>query len=457
MKNQTRFVLPESELPRKWYNIQADLSKPCPPPLHPVTKQICSPADLAPLFAEELLKQEVSQERWIDIPEELQEIYRMWRPTPLHRAKRLEKALDTPAKIYYKNESVSAAGSHKPNTAIAQAYYNRQQGIKRITTETGAGQWGSALSMACQFFGLECVVYMVKCSYEQKPYRRIMMETWGASVHPSPSNRTQAGRTILAARPDHPGTLGVAISEAVEDAMTREDTHYSLGSVLNHVILHQTVVGLETKRQLEMAGVYPDVVIGCVGGGSNYCGFAFPFLHDRLTGKHPHTRYVAVEPTACPTLTRGKYAWDYGDGVKIGPIAKMFTLGHTFVPESIHAGGLRYHGDAPLLSLLVEDKQIEAEAYDQKPCFEAALQFARTEGIIPAPETSHAIRSAINHALRCKTEGKAETIVFNFSGHGHFDLAAYDNYLSGKLQDVSLDEKKLQTALQDLPEVQLTL
>jgi tryptophan synthase beta chain len=456
-KSETRILLPSSEMPKQWYNIQPDLPRPCPPPLHPVTHQICKPEDLAPIFAVELLKQEVSQDRWIDIPEELQDIYRLWRPTPMHRAYRLEKLLDTPAKIYYKNESVSPAGSHKPNSAVAQAYYNKKQGIKRLTTETGAGQWGSALSMACNLFGLECVVYMVKCSYEQKPFRRIMMETWKSKVIASPSNLTESGRKILAENPKHPGTLGVAISEAVEDAMQREDTHYTLGSVLNHVLLHQTIIGLEAKQQMEMAGDYPDVVIGCVGGGSNFSGFAFPFIHDRLAKKHAKTRYVAVEPSACPTMTRGKYAWDYGDTAKMAPVALMHTLGHTFVPDAIHAGGLRYHGNAPLLSILVDEKIVEPRAYDQIACFEAAVMFARSECIIPAPETSHAIRAAIDEALRCKREGKAETIVFNLSGHGHFDLTAYDKYLTNQMQDVPLDEKKLQEALNACPEINLNL
>ena len=451
---ETRILLPQSELPTQWYNIQADLKRPCPPPLHPVTKQICTPADLAPIFGIELLKQEVSKDRWIDIPEELQDIYRLWRPTPLQRARRLEKLLDTPAKIYFKNESVSPAGSHKPNSSVAQVYYNKKQGIKRLTTETGAGQWGSSLAMACNLFGMECVIYMVKCSYEQKPYRRILMETWKGKVISSPSPYTQSGKKILAENPNHPGTLGVAISEAVEDALSREDTRYTLGSVLNHVILHQTIIGLEAKKQMELAGDYPDVVIGCVGGGSNFSGFAFPFLQDKLSGKNPKTRFVAVEPSACPTMTRGKYTWDYGDTAKSGaPIAKMHTLGHTFVPDAIHAGGLRYHGNAPLLSLVLDMGLIEPRALNQKACFEAALQFVRSECILPAPESSHAIRAAIDEALRCKAEGRSETIVFNLSGHGHFDLSAYENYLSGKMEDVPFDEAKLQAALSQCPEV----
>jgi len=451
---ETRILLPQADLPTQWYNIQADLDRPCPPPLHPVTKQICTVDDLAPIFGLELLKQEVSKERWIDIPEELQDIYRLWRPTPLQRARRLEKLLDTPAKIYFKNESVSPAGSHKPNSSVAQAYYNKKQGIKRLTTETGAGQWGSSLAMACNIFGLECVIYMVKCSYTQKPYRRILMETWNGKVIASPSPLTASGRKILAEDPNHPGTLGVAISEAVEDALSRDDTRYTLGSVLNHVILHQTIIGLEAKKQLELAGDYPDVVVGCVGGGSNFSGFAFPFLQDKVTGKKPKTRFLAVEPSACPTMTRGKYTWDYGDTAKSGaPIAKMHTLGHTFVPDAIHAGGLRYHGNAPLLSLVLDMGLVESRALNQKACFEAAVQFAHTECILPAPESSHAIRAAIDEALRCKREGRAETIVFNLSGHGHFDLSAYENYLTGKLVDVPLDEAKLKAALDQCPEI----
>lgn len=453
MHAETRIQLPVKELPRQWYNIQADLKHPVPPLLSPFTKQIAKFEEVEPLFATELLKQEMSRERWIDIPDEVRDVYRIWRPTPLHRAFFLEKLLDTPAKIYYKNESVSPAGSHKPNTAVAQAYYNKQQGIKRLTTETGAGQWGSALSFACQHFGLELQVYMVKCSYEQKPYRRILMETWGAKVTPSPSTQTQAGRKALADDPNHPGTLGVAISEAVEDAGPRTDTRYTLGSVLNHVLMHQTVVGLEAKKQLELAGDYPDVLIACVGGGSNFGGFAFPFLHDTLTGHRKGTRFLAVEPSACPSMTRGKYTWDYGDATKMGPIAKMNTLGHSFIPDAIHAGGLRYHGNSPLLSLLVEEKHVEPLAVDQLAVFEAALKFARSEGILPAPESAHAIKVAIDEALRSKREGKKETIVFNLSGHGHFDLTAYEKYLTKQMKDVPVDEGKLQAALNDCPQI----
>jgi tryptophan synthase beta chain len=441
----TKFFLSEKDMPRQWYNIQADLPMPLPPVLHPGTKQPIGPQDLAPLFPMELIKQEVSQERWIDIPDEVLDIYKLWRPSPLYRARRLEKALDTPAKIYYKWEGVSPAGSHKPNTAIAQAYYNKMEGVKRITTETGAGQWGSALSLACNYFKIECKVYMVKVSYNQKPYRRVMIETWGAKVVPSPSNDTNAGRTILAQNPDSPGSLGLAISEAVEDAATREDTKYSLGSVLNHVLMHQTIVGLETKKQMEMAGDYPDIVIGCVGGGSNFAGLAFPFVADKFKGKA--TKFIAVEPASCPTLTRGPYAYDFGDVAEMTPLLAMHTLGHKFIPPPIHAGGLRYHGMAPLISHLVREKFIEGAAYKQIEVFDAAITFSRSEGIIPAPESAHAIKSVIDQALVAKQEGKAKVILFNLSGHGHFDMAAYDNYLSGKLVDIQMPEGDIEKTL----------
>ena len=443
--DQTKFFLEEKELPTKWYNILADLPTPMLPPLHPGTKQPLGPEDLAPLFPMELIKQEVSSERWIEIPDQVLDIYRLWRPSPLYRARNLEKVLDTPVKIYYKNEGVSPAGSHKPNTAVAQAYYNKQEGVKKITTETGAGQWGSALSLACNFFGLECKVYMVKVSFYQKPYRRSMIMTWGGTVIPSPSEETEAGRKILQQDPDSPGSLGIAISEAVEQAAKNEDTKYSLGSVLNHVLLHQTVVGLEAKKQMEMAGDYPDVVIGCVGGGSNYAGLAFPFLQDKFNGKQ--LRAVAVEPTSCPTLTRGPYAYDFGDTAGTTPLIAMFTLGHTFIPAKIHAGGLRYHGMAPLMSHLVKEKHIEAVAYNQVEVFDAAKMFARSEGIIPAPETSHAIKAAIVEAEKAKQEGRAKVILFNFSGHGHFDMAAYDAYFAGKLQNFPLPEKQIENTL----------
>lgn len=400
-----------------------------------------------------LIMQEVSQERWIQIPDEVRDLYKLYRPTPLHRARRLEKFLDTPAKIYYKNESVSPPGSHKLNTAIAQAYYNKAEGIKKLATETGAGQWGSALSLACNYFGLKCLVFMVKVSYQQKPYRRSLMQLWGAEVIPSPSDQTEAGRLILAQDPKSPGSLGIAISEAVEVAAKNEDTHYSLGSVLNHVCMHQTIIGLETKKQLEIAGDYPDILIGCVGGGSNFSGFAFPFLYEKIKeGKK--LRAIAVEPTACPTLTKGIYAFDYGDAVKSGPIAKMYTLGHDFIPAGIHAGGLRYHGDAPQLSLLFDEKIIEAVACQQTAVFEAAVTFAKTEGIIPAPETAHAIKVVLDEALKCKESGEKKVIVFNFSGHGLFDLGAYDLYLAGKLRDYSYPRKKIHESLEKLPKVE---
>jgi tryptophan synthase beta chain len=449
---QTKIFLSERDMPTHWYNIMADLPFPPPPVLHPGTGQPIGPQDLAPLFPMELIKQEVSTERYIEIPDEVQEIYKLWRPTPLVRARRLEKVLDTPAHIYYKNESVSPPGSHKPNTAVAQAYYNKKEGTQRITTETGAGQWGSALAMACRLFDLECKVYMVKVSYHQKPYRRVLMETWGAKVVPSPSPDTQAGRSILEKDPDSPGSLGIAISEAVEDAATRDDTKYSLGSVLNHVLMHQTIIGEEALRQLEMVGEYPDVVIGCVGGGSNFAGLAFPFVRENLVnGKQ--TRIIAVEPTACPSLTRGVYAYDFGDTAHLTPLVKMYTLGHNFVPAGIHAGGLRYHGMAPLVSLLYANKLIEARAYGQLSCFEAAVQFARAEGIVPAPETSHAVRAAIDEALAAREAGERRVILLNFSGHGHFDLAAYDAYISGKLADYEYPVEEVQRALELLPKV----
>jgi len=440
----TKIFLSEKDLPRQWYNIMADLPKPPPPVLHPGTKQPVGPDDLAPLFPMELIKQEVSQERWIDIPEEVFEIYRLWRPSPLYRAKRLEQKLDTPAKIYYKYEGVSPAGSHKPNTSIAQAYYNKKEGVKRITTETGAGQWGSALSLACNFFDIECKVYMVKISYQQKPYRRSMMMTWGATVVPSPSDQTEAGRKILAQNPESPGSLGIAISEAVEEAVKRDDTKYSLGSVLNHVLLHQTVVGLETKKQMEIAGDYPDIMIGCVGGGSNFAGLAFPFLQDKFQGQA--LRAIAVEPTACPTVTRGLYAYDFGDTAEMTPLVAMYTLGHSFVPPAIHSGGLRYHGMAPLISHLVHEEEMEARAYHQLIVFEGARMFSQTEGIIPAPESAHAVRAAIDEAIQAKEEGVSKTILFNLSGHGHFDMSAYDAFLGGKLQDYALPEEEIAKA-----------
>jgi tryptophan synthase beta chain len=449
---QYKYQLEESDIPTQWYNVAADLPTPLPPPIHPATHQPIGPEALAPLFPMALIEQEVSSERFIDIPDEVLEVYKLWRPTPLYRAHRLEKALDTPARIYYKYEGVSPAGSHKPNTAVAQAYYNKEAGVRRLTTETGAGQWGSALAMACNFFGLELKVYMVKVSYHQKPYRRVMMETWGAEVVASPSSDTHAGKAILEQDPESPGSLGIAISEASEDAATKDDTKYSLGSVLNHVLLHQTVIGQEAMKQMEMAGDYPDVVIGCVGGGSNYAGLALPFMRDRLVGGKG-TRFVAAEPEACPTITRGEYAYDFGDTAETTPLMQMHTLGHTFVPPGIHAGGLRYHGMSPIISKLCADGHMEARAYHQNGAFEAAVQFARTEGILPAPEAAHAVRAAIDEALAARESGQRSNILFNLSGHGHFDLAAYDQYLSGKLEDYAYPEEKIKEAMAGIPKV----
>ncbi|MDE3095547.1 MAG: TrpB-like pyridoxal phosphate-dependent enzyme [Chloroflexota bacterium] len=452
MVEQTKFMLPESELPERWYNIAADLPKAPPPPLNPGTHQPIGPEALAPLFPMELIKQEVSQERYIDIPEEIREVYKLWRPTPLIRARRLEQALGTPAHIYFKYEGASPVGSHKPNTAVAQAYYNKQEGVTRITTETGAGQWGCALAMACNFFGIELKVYMVKVSYEQKPYRRSLMQVYGATVVPSPSPDTNAGRGILAATPDTPGSLGIAISEAVEDAAGRDDTKYSLGSVLNHVLMHQTVIGQEAIRQMELAGEYPDIVIGCAGGGSNYAGIAFPFMREKLV-EGRKTRFIAVEPEACPSLTKGEFRYDFGDTAGMTPLVKMYTLGHTFIPEGIHAGGLRYHGMANLVCELYDQGFMEARAYHQNTVFEAAMQFARSEAIVPAPESAHAIRAAIDEALACKQSGEKKTILFNLSGHGYFDMTAYDNYLAGKLHDFAYPEAKVREAMRAVPVV----
>lgn len=450
---QTKFLLSENDLPTHWYNIIADMPTPPPPPLHPGTKQPIGPSDLAPLFPMSLIQQEVSTERWIEIPEPVRAVYRLWRPTPLYRARRLEQALQTPAKIYYKYEGVSPVGSHKPNTAVAQAYYNKQEGTRRLTTETGAGQWGSSLAFACQLFGIECKVYMVRISYEQKPYRRVLMETWGAKVVPSPSPDTNAGRAILAEDPQSTGSLGIAISEAVEDAASREDTKYSLGSVLNHVLLHQTVVGQEAMKQMELAGEYPDVVIGCVGGGSNAAGLMFPFLRERLEGRRK-TRFLAVEPASCPSLTKGEYRYDFGDTAGLTPLLKMYTLGHTFVPPGIHAGGLRYHAMAPLICQLYHNGEIEAVAYPQTACFEAAVLFARCEGIVPAPESSHAVRAAIDEALAARESGERRVILFNLSGHGLLDLQAYDDYMAGKLRDEEYPAEKVKEAMKHLPEVE---
>ena len=446
---ETKILLSEKDIPRQWYNITVDMPNPPKPPLHPVTQQPVGPDDLKAIFPMALIEQEVAAQRWIDIPEEVLEIYTLWRPAPLFRAKRLEAFLKTPAKIYYKYEGVSPAGSHKPNTAIPQAYYNKKAGIKRIATETGAGQWGSAMALAGTMFGLDVTVYMVKVSYNQKPYRRIAMETWGATVHASPSTTTNSGRKALEADPDNPGTLGLAISEAVEDAATHADTNYALGSVLNHVIHHQTVIGLEAKKQLSMVGEYPDIIIGCCGGGSNFSGIAFPFLADKIHGKE--LRAIAVEPSSCPTLTKGDFRYDFGDTAGLTPFLMMYTLGHDFMPPGIHAGGLRYHGDSPLVSQLYKDGIIEARAYPQLPVFEAALTFAKTEAIIPAPESAHAIRAAIDEALICKAEGKEKCILFNLSGHGYLDLAAYDDFLNGKLVDYEYPDQAIKEALAKLP------
>jgi tryptophan synthase beta chain len=450
---QMKYLLDEEEIPKAWYNIQADLPTPLDPPLNPATKEPIRPEDLARIFPMELIKQEVSQERWIPIPEEVRDVYRIWRPTPLYRALRLEKALKTPARIYYKWEGVSPPGSHKPNTAVAQAYYNMKEGVQRLATETGAGQWGSALAFGTMLFGLKCTVYMVRVSYDQKPYRRIMMETWGAECVPSPSNRTEYGRRILKEDPNNPGSLGIAISEAIEDAATHDDTKYALGSVLNHVMLHQTVIGLEAKRQLEIAGDYPDVIFGCVGGGSNFSGLVFPFLADKLSGRKPELRAVSCEPKACPTLTKGPYMYDFGDSATMTPLLKMYTLGHCFVPPPIHAGGLRYHGDAPLLCKLTHEGYMEAVVYHQTEVFQAAKLFAETEGFVVAPETSHAIKAVIDEALRCRETGEEKVILFNNSGHGHFDLAAYDAFLRGKLIDYEYPEKLVQEAIAKVPKV----
>jgi tryptophan synthase beta chain len=449
--SQTKYLLTEADMPPAWYNIQADLPEPLPAPLHPGTGQPVGPDDFAPLFPMELILQEVSTDRYIDIPKEVQDIYRLWRPTPLYRARRLEQTLGTPAKIFYKYEGTSPAGSHKPNTAVAQAFYNKVAGINRLTTETGAGQWGSALAMSCAFFDVELKVYMVRVSYEQKPYRRALMETWGATCIPSPSQDTQAGRDILAEDPESTGSLGIAISEAVEDAVMREDTHYSIGSALNHVLLHQTVIGQEAQKQFEMADAYPDVVFGCVGGGSNFGGLVLPFAKDRINGTD--VKIVAVEPTACPTLTRGTYTFDFGDTAQMTPLLKMHTLGHSFVPAGIHAGGLRYHGMAPIVSHLLELGLIEAVALPQTAIFEGAVQFARSEGIVPAPESAHAVRAGIDEAMRCKERGEEKTILIGLSGHGNFDMAAYQEYFAGNLVDYEHPQAEIEAALSRLPQV----
>jgi tryptophan synthase beta chain len=452
MSETIKYCLDESRLPKAWYNLQADLPKPVPAVLHPGTHKPITPDDLAPLFPMSLIQQEVSTEREIEIPEPVRDIYRQWRPSPLYRARRLERALDTPARIYYKYEGVSPAGSHKPNTAVPQAFYNKEAGVKKVVTETGAGQWGSSLAFAGAVFGLEIQVFMVRVSYQQKPYRRALMETWGARCIASPSEETASGRAILAKRPDHPGSLGIAISEAVEVAAQSEDSKYALGSVLSHVLLHQTVVGLEAMAQMEMANDYPDVIVGCTGGGSNFAGIAFPFLGAQLRGGRK-VRIVAVEPSACPSLTRGQYAYDFGDTAHLTPLVKMHTLGSTFTPPGFHAGGLRYHGMAPLVSHVLKLGLIEACSYPQLACFEAGMLCSRTEGMVPAPEANHALQGAIEEALKCKEEGVSRSILFNLCGHGHFDMQAYTDYLAGKLTDQSYDESELAMALAGLPSV----
>ena len=452
MSDTVKFTLPEERIPKRWYNIAADLPMPMAPVLHPGTGQPIGPDDLAPLFPMSLIAQEVSTEREIEIPEPVRAVYRSWRPSPLFRARRLERVLDTPARLYYKYEGVSPAGSHKPNTSVAQAFYNKEAGIARLTTETGAGQWGSSIAFAGALFGLEVDVYMVRVSFDQKPYRRALMETYGARCVASPSAETESGRDVLARDPDSPGSLGIAISEAVEMAAARDDTKYALGSVLNHVLIHQSVIGLEALEQFALADDYPDVVIGCAGGGSNFAGIAFPFLGEKLRGGRD-LRIVAAEPTACPTLTRGRYAYDFGDTAHLTPLVKMHTLGSTFVPPGFHAGGLRYHGMAPLVSHVKELGLIEAVAYPQTPCFAAGVAFARSEGIVPAPEANHAIKAAFDEAERCKREGTARTILFNLSGHGHFDMQAYTDYFAGKLADQDYDAGLLRDALDGLPAV----
>ncbi|MBI2186907.1 MAG: TrpB-like pyridoxal phosphate-dependent enzyme [Acidobacteria bacterium] len=452
MSDSIKYVLDESRIPRQWYNLAADLPEPLPPVLHPGTLQPIGPADLAPLFPMALILQEVTTEREVEIPGPVRDVYRQWRPTPLYRARRLERALQTPARIYYKYEGVSPAGSHKPNTAVAQAFYNKEAGVRRLATETGAGQWGSSLAFAGALFGLDVTVFMVKVSYDQKPYRRALMETYGARCIPSPSTETESGRRILAASPDSNGSLGIAISEAVEVAASRDDTKYSLGSVLNHVLLHQTVIGQEAIAQLEMAGDYPDIVVGCTGGGSNFAGIAFPFLGAQLRGGRA-ARFVAVEPAACPSLTRGRYAYDFGDTGHLTPLVKMHTLGSTFIPPGFHAGGLRYHGMAPLVSHAHQLGLIEARAYPQTACFEAGVFFARHEGIVPAPEANHAVKGAIDEAVRCREEGASRAILFNLCGHGHFDMQAYMDFTAGRITDQAYDEGELAMALAGLPQV----
>ena len=448
-----KVLLDEEEIPKQWYCILPDMPKPMPPFVETETRKP-GPGIVPLIYPKEIIAQEMSKDRWIDIPEEVRDVYRLWRPTPLFRAVRLEKALKTPAKIYYKYEGVSPPGSHKPNTAVAQAYYNMKEGAERMSTETAAGQWGSALAFGCMAFGLDCTVYMVRVSYEQKPYRRVMMELWGAKVYPSPSTKTEAGRKILKENPETSGSLGIAISEAVEDALTHKEANYGIGSVFNHVLLHQTVIGLETKKQLEVVDDYPDVMVGCIGGGSSFSGLFWPFYYDKVSGKAPKDiRFVATEATACPSITKGAYMYDHGDTARLTPLVKMHTLGHEFIPPPIHAGGLRYHGIAPTLSVLNEEKKVETRAYNQVEVFDAARLFAKTEGTIPAPEPSHAIKGAIDEALRCKETGEEKTIVFLLCGHGHFDMQAFDDYLQGKLPPYAYPEKEVQKAMKKLREL----
>jgi tryptophan synthase beta chain len=451
---QTKILLDEEEMPKRWYNVLADLPSPLDPPLHPQTQKPVGPDDLSAIFPMELIRQEMSPDRFIDIPDEVREVLSLWRPSPLYRALRLEKFLKTPAKIYYKWEGVSPAGSHKPNTSVPQAYYNMKQGVERIATETGAGQWGSALAFATMLYDMQCTIYMVRSSYTQKPYRKSMMQVWGAECIPSPSTKTQSGQAVLAKDPDTPGSLGIAISEAVEDAATHKNTNYALGSVLNHVCLHQTVIGQECREQLATVDEYPDVVIGCVGGGSNFAGISFPFAGDKMTGRHKDVDIIGVEPASCPTLTKGLYAYDFGDVAGLTPLMRMFTLGHDFVPPSIHAGGLRYHGDSPIVSKLVHDGVMRAVAYHQSEVFDAAQTFARTEGIIVAPETSHAVKAAIDQALECRKSGQAKTILFNCSGHGNFDMSAYDAFYAKKLVDYEYPDELIKQSLSRLPKIQ---
>ena len=452
--NKSKVFLDEEDIPKQWYNILPDLPKPLPPPINPATREPVKPEELTVLFAKECIRQEVSSERWIDIPEEVREIYRLWRPTPLYRAVRLEKALKTPAKIYYKYEGVSPPGSHKPNTAVAQAYYNMKEGMERLTTETGAGQWGSALAFSCALLGMKSTIYMVAASYYQKPYRRVLMEVWGGEVYPSPSKNTEFGRKILAEDPDNPGSLGVAISEAIEDAVKHEDAKYTLGSVLNHVLLHQTVIGLESKKQMEAMEDYPDMVVGCIGGGSSFSGLYWPFYYDVVSGKaDKNVRFIAVESTACPKVTRGYYLYDHFDAARMTPMGKMYTLGHTFIPPPIHAGGLRYHGMAPTLCLLKKEGIVESRAYNQIEVFEAAELFAQSEGILPAPEPAHAIKAVVDEAIKCRETGEEKSLLFLLCGHGHFDIQAYDDYKNGKLAPYEYPKEKVDEALRKLKQL----